>query len=68
MANAKECDRCGKFYRDNTKPSYGVSYWNGVAWNNMKDLCPECEASLEMWYKHPDGLLDRALKEENENA
>ena len=58
MANAKQCDRCSKFYipltpdlihphtvRHNYKNSDGKKVYNKL------DLCPQCEESLENWCK-----------------
>ena len=46
MANAKQCDRCKKFYKSNNNPGYVVRYWNGVTMLNDRDLCPDCEKKL----------------------
>lgn len=75
MANAKQCDRCGKFYT--------VSAWDdacssirlacvtlGVAQSNVLtimdkiteavDLCPKCQDSLKNW------ILEKETNDEND--
>lgn len=58
MANAKKCDRCGKFYEKYTKKLKDGSIVNGiivigsgfpVTDENFEDLCPECMKELEKW-------------------
>lgn len=47
MADAKKCDRCGKYYdvKDRT-----VYLYNGAPRrNNPLDLCDECAADLKKW-------------------
>lgn len=65
MVDAKKCDRCGKFYIDNTetiekildsiKCYFGVDdtepqkFINHVCTNY--DLCKDCKHSLLIWFK-----------------
>jgi hypothetical protein len=49
MANAKKCDRCGKFYEKNLEPGYKREIVVGVCFINTldnsiedRDLCDEC--------------------------
>ena len=62
MANAKKCDRCGKYYDKNeshsTDTNYGRSRIDGVAFTtkngsycNDYDLCDECIGLLKEWLK-----------------
>lgn len=52
--NAKECDRCHKFYKTNEKyPKYKLTKVNkSVAsrYSKSLDLCPSCQDSLAKWY------------------
>lgn len=59
MANAKMCDRCGKFYEIYNKKK-DVNHPNGYMLLNIDekgryyshdtiDLCPECTDSLNKW-------------------
>lgn len=63
MANAKKCDRCGKFFE------YGVDNCPGVNGRNVRiirlldeglkfnlktlDICPECALGLCEWFHIP---------------
>lgn len=55
MANAKKCDRCGKYYDAYNGTDTGKNETNGVA--SMKgskiiklhDLCPECNSEFKKW-------------------
>lgn len=59
MASAKQCDRCGEFYKVNTLPKvatfilyeYRAFQYNGI------DICPNCLHSLKEWLESP--LKDR---------
>jgi hypothetical protein len=54
MANAKKCDRCGKFYEKNLETSYKREVVVGVSFINTRDnaiedrdLCDECIAKFK---------------------
>ena len=57
MAQAKKCDRCGKFYETNHATEYdpGTRIVSGVAFTNPynsfiwcpKDLCDDCIAKFK---------------------
>lgn len=62
MANAKKCDRCGKYYDKNetypTDTNYGKSRIDGMAFTSTNgecckahDLCDECIGLLKEWLK-----------------
>ena len=59
MANAKKCDRCGRFYEErprNTIEGFGealAAFVNAdkIKPNLLNDLCCECEKSLNEWWK-----------------
>ena len=60
MANAKKCDRCGKYYDNNEPYVVGgrISAIDGIAFTlkdgsvvNPVDLCDECIRLLEKWLK-----------------
>lgn len=60
MANAKRCDRCGSFYRNN---KFNTNLYNTCAIDGFKytwsdgdtgeriDLCDECQAALDKFMK-----------------
>ena len=62
MANAKQCDRCGKLYTvpKDTALAALAEKLNMVAKSDMQlaldavasflDLCPECRVSFEKWF------------------
>ena len=59
MANAKKCDRCGKFYElynianDDVKPNCVAAVncdFKGIYTKDiMYDLCPECMTEFKKW-------------------
>lgn len=52
MSNAKQCDRCGRFftYPGWSKTSYIVTdEWRGDG--KKFDFCPDCERKLVRWLK-----------------
>ena len=59
MANAKECDRCGKYYSINfISFDYEEDWWryglyrDCYPYEEIKvDLCPECRKKLYDWLK-----------------
>lgn len=62
MANARQCDRCGKFYEEygikNDKNNPNAIIFCNVDSNakyyaaNINDLCPECMAQVQKWFKN----------------
>lgn len=68
MADAKKCDRCGKFYQE-TEPtalgslasameqllSPGTICARKLLVEKFLDLCPSCSASLTQWLKGKEG-------------
>ena len=48
MANAKKCDRCGKYYDAVDRTMY--LFIGKPAYNNVTDLCDRCNDELERWY------------------
>ena len=51
MAGAKKCDRCGTLYEKFCVPAIEiVEYYHGYG-ETRKDLCPECQITLEKWLK-----------------
>lgn len=52
MADAKECDRCGNLYKeDTTEMPYEIYKRNN---SDEQDLCPECSYELEEWFTDPN--------------
>lgn len=53
MANAKQCDRCGKFYSvDDLDNEYFTVAIKNKLYGTQKtnfDVCPDCEAELRAW-------------------
>ena len=52
---AKQCDRCESFFKEETPVEdelrlYTVSNTKSK-YSKRVDLCPECEKSLEEWFK-----------------
>lgn len=53
MANAKKCDRCGKYYDQNKKYLLGREHVIGIRfespnkYNDRIDLCDECLEKIE---------------------
>lgn len=65
MANAKRCDRCGKFYVENRQEFTGcmLKHCNLMASSNIHfDLCDECIGKLWTFLNFPveiDDAIDR---------
>lgn len=69
MSNAKQCDRCGKYYELNPKnlpgtktgPKYSVNYYKqlGILGAEVEsfDLCPECAQQFTEWAENPGGVF-----------
>lgn len=61
MADAKKCDRCGKFYiqRRDADPSASIElkfYNSHICTTRYLDLCPDCFESFTNWRdKKEDG-------------
>lgn len=60
MADAKKCDRCGKFYitRCNIDPSASITlkFNNGhMCTTRYLDLCPDCFESFTNWRDEKEG-------------
>lgn len=57
MANAKKCDRCGKFYDIHESNDYavGIRFVDelGGPLRMVSDLCPDCMAKLINWLTNP---------------
>lgn len=55
MADAKRCDRCGKFYTmvmiSKIMPNFKVLY---TTTNKRYDLGPDCQALLEEFLNNPE--------------
>lgn len=61
MANAKKCDRCGKYYDSSTAVSSDGTFVNGVAFSTIsgrfvefKDLCDSCISEFKIFMKGTD--------------
>ena len=77
MANAKQCDRCGKFYTDEvTNPHYTIgkqvrslNFTTGFFNNSTRtlDICPECNASFINWMDELTREVDK-VDEESEDG
>lgn len=48
MANAKKCDRCGKYYDKNDRKMW--LYTANPDARNALDLCDECVTELKKWF------------------
>lgn len=73
MANAKQCDRCGKFYSvddlDDKHFTVVTRHKRVGGYINMFDVCPDCEAELRAWAngnKNPCAPVEET-DEENED-
>ena len=53
MASAKQCDRCGKFYKANNLPKIEklVLYDYRAFQYNKVDMCPDCSQKLKKWFE-----------------
>ena len=64
MANAKKCDRCGKFYVSDFKTCVSLT-----TYDNMQravgfdcgllpdlDLCPDCVESFKQWWANETAI------------
>lgn len=49
MADAKKCDRCGKYYDKNDRKMLLYNY-QGKRYDKAFDLCPGCVTELERWF------------------
>lgn len=60
MANAKKCDRCGKYYDVYNGTDTGMNETNGVAsvkgnkHVKLYDLCPECNTEFKKWIEEEE--------------
>ena len=52
MSDAKKCDRCGAFYKVNTKSRIVYEYYgSGVSkTKNCGDLCERCSSKFDKWW------------------
>lgn len=69
MSDAKQCNRCGKYYElipknlpgTKTGPKYSVNYFKqlGNLASEIKsfDLCPECAQQFAEWVENPDSII-----------
>lgn len=55
MADAKKCDRCGKYY-DGGNLKFHI-YDHNPAFCNPFDLCEKCETEFEQWFDNPDQAI-----------
>ena len=56
MALAYKCDRCGKFYSEESqKYPYNpmIFIWNGNVCDHSADLCEDCYESFMEWWNKP---------------
>jgi hypothetical protein len=51
MASAYKCDRCGMLYERLCIPKIQIIEYRDRVLYNRKDLCPECQITLENWFK-----------------
>ena len=49
MADAKKCDRCGKYYDKNDRKMWLYNY-QGMCYDKPFDICSECLTELERWF------------------
>ena len=54
MASAKKCDRCGTLYEKFCAPAIEIVEYHHGYGETIKDLCPECQITLEKWLKEYD--------------
>lgn len=52
MADAKKCDRCGKFYQEMVSPKLTVRQYVSMRGSHVDyDLCPKCTEKLYAFMK-----------------
>ena len=54
MADAKKCDRCGRFYEGDFEGTYNITTQPNLKTRNygrLIDLCPICDIALERFMK-----------------
>ena len=51
MASAHKCDRCGMLYERLCVPNIQIIEYHHGYGDYRKDLCPECQITLENWLK-----------------
>lgn len=52
MANAKKCDRCGKFYQETVKEKLKVRQYVEMSCSHTEyDLCPKCTEKLKAFLR-----------------
>lgn len=51
MASAYKCDRCNTLYEKLCVPSIEIVEYHHGYGETKKDLCPECQITLENWLK-----------------
>ena len=62
MAIAKECDRCGTYYKNTKEPiiSIATKITCKSPYLTIRDLCPECTRQISAWwnkFKHNERNL-----------
>ncbi len=62
MADAKKCDRCGKYYDENNRKMW--LYNGNPNYTNPLDLCEKCVTDLKRWFDKDMGDISDA--EDNE--
>ena len=64
MADAKKCDRCGKYYDENDRKMW---LYNGKSVHtNPFDLCEECVTDLKRWFDKDMGDISDGYHTFNE--
>lgn len=63
MADAKKCDRCGRFYEEPKTESFDIfsdSFADKALKNAQKhlDLCPKCKDDFMNFMKYKQMLID----------
>ena len=67
MANAKQCDRCGKYYDPNIMVLiYACMFPKRRELKRMTDLCPDCKKSLLAWMEAGKAEKKAKRKEKND--
>ncbi len=55
MANAYKCDRCGKLFERDRRPSLTIQQQYSYCFGNTTyDLCPSCQEKLEKFIEGGD--------------
>ena len=65
MANAKKCDRCGKFYQEMVREKLKLRQYVDMSSSHIEyDLCPKCTEKLRTFLRFERKMPKKLTEEE----